>query len=257
MGLYRERGIVLRTIKLGEADRIVTLVTEGHGKLRAVAKGVRRTKSRFGARVEPLSHVALLCYEGRSLDTITQAEALEHFRPVREDLGRLSRGLCLLEVVDSVVQEGDEDPRLYQMLLGALRALAAGEAPLLVPAFFWKLLAQQGFRPSLDACATCGAAGAEALEAFDPGEGGVLCRSCRRGTRITPDALALLRRILGGDLVGVLAEGASPAGAELEHLATRAIEHHLERRLRAPGLLDPALSLWREGATAPARGRGS
>ncbi len=241
MGLYRERGIVLRTIKLGEADRIVTLVTEGHGKLRAVAKGVRRTKSRFGARVEPLSHVALLCYEGRSLDTITQAEALEHFRPVREDLGRLSRAVCLLEVVDAVVQEGDDDPRLYQMLLGALRALSAGESPLLVPAFYWKLLAQQGFRPTLDACASCGAGGdASALDAFDPGEGGVLCRSCRRGTRITSDAVALLRRILGGDLVGVLAEGPSPAGAELEHLGTRAIEYHLERRLRAPGLLDPA-----------------
>ncbi|MDQ3354317.1 MAG: DNA repair protein RecO [Actinomycetota bacterium] len=241
MGLYRERGIVLRTIKLGEADRIVTLVTEGHGKLRAVAKGVRRTKSRFGGRVEPLSHVALLCYEGRNLDTITQAEALEHFRPVREDLGRLSRALSLLEVVDAVVQEGEDDPRLYQMLLGALRTLAAGEAPLLVPAFFWKLLAQQGFRPSLDSCARCGMTGdAEALDAFDPGEGGVLCRSCRRGTRITPDAVALLRRILGGDLVGVLAEPASPDGAELEHLATRALEHHLERRLRTPGLLDPA-----------------
>ncbi len=238
MALYREQGIVLRTVKLGEADRIVTLVTAGHGKLRAVAKGVRRTKSRFGARVEPLSHVALLCYEGRNLDTITQAEALEQFRPVREDLGRLSRGLCLLEVVDAVVQEGDDDPRLYQMLLGALRALAAGETPLLVPAFFWKLLAQQGFRPSLDACASCGAQGdVEALEAFDPGEGGVLCRTCRRGTRITPAAVALLRRILGGDLVAVLAEGASPAGAELEHLATRAIEYHLERRLRVPGLL--------------------
>lgn len=241
MGLYRERGIVLRTIKLGEADRIVTLVTEGHGKLRAVAKGVRRTKSRFGARVEPLSHVALLCYEGRNLDTITQAEALEHFRPVREDLGRLGRALILLEVVDAVVQEGEDDPRLYQMLLGALRTLAAGEAPLLVPAFIWKLLDQQGFRPTLDACARCGTTGdVEALEAFDPGEGGVLCRACRRGTRITPDAVALLRRILGGDLVGVLAESATTASAELEHLATRTLEHHLERRLRTPGLLDPA-----------------
>jgi len=236
VGLYRERGIVLRTIKLGEADRIVTLVTEGHGKLRAVAKGVRRTKSRFGARLEPLSHVALLCYEGRSLDTITQAEALEHFRAVREDLDRLSRAVCLLESVDAVVQEGDDDPRLYQMLLGALRTLAAGPAPLLAPAFSWKLLAQQGVSPVLDACVRCGAG--DDLVAFDVGEGGVLCRGCRRGTRITPAALALLRRILGGDLVGVLAEGPSPAGDELEHLANRALEHHLERRLRAPGILD-------------------
>ncbi|MGI9118808.1 MAG: DNA repair protein RecO [Acidimicrobiales bacterium] len=238
MGLYRERGIVLRTIKLGEADRIVTLVTEGHGKVRAVAKGVRRTKSRFGARVEPLSHVDVLCYEGRNLDTVTQAETLEHFRPVREDLDRLGRATCLLEVVDAVVQEGEADGRLYQMLLGALRTLAAGYAPLLVPAFYWKLLSQQGFRPSLDSCAACAAS--TDLVAFDVGEGGMLCRSCRKGIRITPGALDLLRRILGGDLVAVLAEGASPAGPELEHLGTRALEHHLERRLRAPGVLDRA-----------------
>jgi len=236
VGLYREQGIVLRTIKLGEADRIVTLVTEHHGKVRAVAKGVRRTKSRFGARLEPLGHVSVLCYEGRNLDTITQAEALEHFRAVREDIDRLARAVCLLEIVDAVVQEGEEDPRLYQMLLGALRTLAAGPAPLVVPAFSWKLLAQQGFSPVLDACARCGSGGE--LVAFAAGEGGALCRSCRVGTRLTPGALALLRRILGGDLVGVLAEGPTPAGAELDRLARHALEHHLERRLRAPGVLD-------------------
>ena len=238
MALYRERGVVLRTIKLGEADRIVTLVTEGRGKLRAVAKGVRRTKSRFGGRLEPLSHVTVLCYEGRNLDTVTQAEAVEHFRPVREDLGRLGRAVCILEAVDAVVQEGEADPRLYQMLLGGLRTLAAGDAPLLVPAFFWKLLAQQGVRPALDGCATCGAS--EDLVACDAGEGGMRCRACRKGTRISPAALALLRRIFGGDLVAVLSEGPSAAGPELEHLATRALEYHLERRLKAPGVLHRA-----------------
>src|SRR5207302_2274538 len=85
MRLYRDQGVVLRTIRLGEADRIVTLVTEGHGKVRAVAKGVRKTKSRFGGRLEPLSHVSMLLYEGRELDIVTQAEALDHFRVIRED----------------------------------------------------------------------------------------------------------------------------------------------------------------------------
>ncbi len=239
MAVYSERGVVLRTLKLGEADRIITLVTERRGKVRAVAKGVRRTKSRFGGRLEPMSHVALLCYEGRNLDTITQAETLEQFRPVREDLGRWARASCILEVVDAVVQEGEDDCRLYQMLLGALRTLAGGEVPLLVPAFFWKLLAQQGFHPVVDRCAACGTADHE-LVAFDDDEGGMLCRACRRGTRVSTEALALLQRILGGDLVGVLAEAPSSAGPELEHLATRALEHHLERRLRAPGVLDRA-----------------
>jgi len=235
VAIYRDTGIVLRTIKLGEADKIITFVTERRGKVRAVAKGVRKTKSRFGARLEPLTHVAFQCYEGRNLDTVTQAETLDAFRAVREDLDRLARATALLEAVDLLVQEGDEDHRILQMLLGALRTLEAGPAPLVVPAFFWKLLAHVGFRPLLEACAGCGAP--DPLVAFDLDVGGVLCRSCAQGTRVGPDALELLRRMLGGDLVAVLAEETSPAGYEVEHLATRALEHHLERRMRSVGLL--------------------
>jgi len=227
---------VLRTIRLGESDRIVTLVTQGHGKVRAVAKGVRKTKSRFGGRLEPTSHVSLLLYEGRELDIVTQAEALDHFRVIREDLDRLGRATTMLEAVDQVAQERQPGARLYQMLVGALRALAARNAPLLVPGFFLKLLALEGFQPMLDACALCGAD--VDLVAFDVAEGGVLCRTCRRGRALSPDALDLLRRILGGDLVGALAEPASSATHEVEVLAIRAMEHHLERRLRAVSLLE-------------------
>jgi DNA repair protein RecO (recombination protein O) len=236
MALYRETGIVLRTMRLGEADRIVTLVTPGRGKVRAVAKGIRKTKSRFGGRLEPLNHVALQLYEGRSLDTITQVETIEQFRSVREDLPRLTQATTMLEVVDAVVQEGEQDPRIHQMLVGALRTLDANPSPLVVPSFFWKLLAHVGFRPLLDLCASCGTT--HDLVAFDLTEGGTLCRGCARGTRITPEALSLLRRILGGDLVAVLSEPPSQAGYEVEHLATRALEHHLERRMRSVGILD-------------------
>ena len=93
MTLFRDRGVVLRTIRLGEADRIVTLMTEQHGKVRAVAKGVRRTTSKFGSRLEPLSHVALLGWQGRGdLDIVNQVEVIDTFRPVREDLDRMARG---------------------------------------------------------------------------------------------------------------------------------------------------------------------
>ncbi len=236
MGLYRDRGIVLRTIKLGEADRIVTFATEHHGKVRAVAKGVRKTGSRFGGRLEPTRHVALQLHAGRQLDVVTQVESLDHFRAIREDLDRLARASALLEAVDQVLQEREPDPVLYRMLLGALRALAANDSPLLVPAFFWKLLAAEGVQPVVDACAVCGGAGE--LVAFDLDQGGALCRSCRRGAAVSPEALTLVRRILGGDLVAVLAEPASVAGHEVEVLATRTLEHHLERRLRSVGVLD-------------------
>ncbi len=234
--LYRDHGIVLRTHKLGEADRIVTFVTEHRGKVRAVAKGVRKTKSRFGARLEAPSHVALQLYEGRELDIVTQAESVDHFRDVRTDLDRLARAVTMLEAADQLSLEREPNPRLYRMLLGALRSLAARDSPLVPAAFFWRVLALEGFEPVVDACVTCGTT--EDLVAFDLSEGGVLCRADRRGQALSPGALDLMRRILAGRVAGVLEEPASPATVELEHLAVRALEHHIERRLRSVGLLD-------------------
>jgi DNA repair protein RecO (recombination protein O) len=241
MGLYREHGVVLRTIKLGEADRIVTLLTAGRGKVRAVAKGVRKTKSRFGSRLEPMVHVSLLLYEGRELDIVTQAETVETFRAVREDLDRLSKAQSLLEACDQVAQEGHANVRLYQMLLGALRALAAHDSPMLVPAFFLKLLAAEGFHPYLDECVVCGTV--EDLSAFDQVQGGVLCGGCARvggGLPLSDEGLGLVRLILGGDLVSALNSSPGRAPSEVSRLATRAFEQHIERRLRSVGLIDHA-----------------
>jgi DNA repair protein RecO (recombination protein O) len=243
VGLYRDQGVVLRTYRLGEADRIVVIATRTSGKVRAVAKGVRKTKSKFGGRLEPVSHVALQLYEGRELDIVTQAEAIDHFRAIREDLERLTKATTLLEAVDQVAQEGEPNARLYTMLVGALRSLAAHDSALLVPAFFWKLLALEGAQPILDECASCGASAADGrveLVAFDLADGGTLCRSCRRGMPVSPDALALIRRILGGDLAAVLRDDAGPVAHDVGALATRALEFHLERRLRSPGVLDRA-----------------
>src|ERR1700722_1402969 len=159
MSLYRDEGVVLRTYKLGEADRIVVLMTAGRGKVRAVAKGVRKTKSRFGGRLEPPNRASLLLYQGRELDVITQAETLEHYPALREDLDLLTDAMALVEAVDQVAQEGEPNAPLYRMLTGALRALAAAprRSPLLVAAFYWKLLALEGVSPVLDQCARCGA----------------------------------------------------------------------------------------------------
>src|SRR3954447_4988523 len=237
MGLYRDDGVVLRTHKLGEADRVIVLLTAQHGKLRAVAKGVRKTKSRMGGRLEPMSHVALQLYQGRGeLETVSQAESIDHFRAVRDDLDRLTKALSLLEVVDQIAPDREPVPRLHAMLLGALRALAATDAAMLVPAFYIKLLASEGVGPQVEVCVSCGSH--EDLVAFDPTEGGVLCRNCRRGFPLSAEALELLRRTLGGGLVGVLNEPPSAATHELEVLANRAMEAHLERKLRVAGIID-------------------
>jgi DNA repair protein RecO (recombination protein O) len=234
--LYRDEGIVLRTYKLGEADRIVVVLLRRRGKTRAVAKGVRKTSSRFGSRLEPGSHAALQLYEGRELDTITQAETIDHFRVLRDDLERIARVSAMLEAVDVVAQEREPTPEVYGMLLGGLRTLAAGDHPLVVPAFFFKLLAVEGYRAVVEGCVTCGRE--EDLVAFDVGEGGVLCGRHRRGVPLSPDALDLLQLVLGGRLGAALARPPSPAVVELDHLATRAVEHHLERRLRSVTVLD-------------------
>lgn len=236
MALYRDHGIVLRTHKLGESDRIITFATERHGKVRAVAKGVRKTKSKFGARLEPTSHVALQLYEGRELDIVTQAEAVDHFRAIRDDLDRLTAAITMLETVDQMSLEREPNPDLYRMLLGALRTLAVDHSALVVAGFHWKLLALEGFRPAVEGCVVCDTP--DGLVAFDPVEGGLLCSDHRRGTRLSPEAIDLLQQILGGRLGQALQAPASPATHEVAHLATRVMEHHLERRLRSVGLLD-------------------
>ncbi len=227
---YRDEGVVLRTIRLGEADRIVTLLTPEHGKVRAVAKGVRKTTSRIGARVEPLSHVSLLCWRGRELDIISQVEVLDAFRDVREDLDRLAPATTMLEVVDLASVERHPSRELFAMLVGALRTLERTASPLVLGAFCLKFLAVEGVGPVVESCARCGGA---PLVAFDPGEGGFLCGRCRRGQAVSATTVALVQQVLSGGLARALNEPSGTATAAVEHLAISAVEHHLERRLRS------------------------
>jgi DNA repair protein RecO (recombination protein O) len=238
MASYHDQGVALRTIRLGEADRIVTFITREHGKVRAVAKGVRKTKSRIGARVEPLSHVALLCWRGRDLDVVTQVEVLDHFRATREDLDRLSQAMTMLEIIDQVTFEHNPAPETYALLVGALRALDVNGSPLTLGAFCWKLLVLEGVVPIVDSCAHCGEKAP--LVAFDPAEGGFLCETHRRGQAVSQDVVELVRRVLNGGLARVLKEPASPAGIALESLGASAVEHHLDRRLRSMHYIDRA-----------------
>ena len=139
----------------------------------------------------------------------------------------------MLEVVDQVGQERHANPRLYEMVVRAIAALAERNSPMVAPAFFLKVLALEGSAPMLDGCVSCGQDDDAQLVAFDIVEGGVLCRSCRRGRPLSPDGLVLLRRTLGGGLSGVLAEPRSAVTDEVTALATEAMEAHLDRRLRS------------------------
>jgi DNA repair protein RecO (recombination protein O) len=161
VSLYRDDGIVLRTQKLGEADRIVTVLARKSGRIRAVAKGVRRTKSRFGARLEPFTHVDLMLYTGRSLDVITQAETVRSYGDaLSADYPRYTTGTAMLETAERFTTV-EKEPALRQFLLlvGGLRTLVEGghEPRLVLDAYLLRSLAVAGYAPALDECAICGA----------------------------------------------------------------------------------------------------
>ncbi len=241
MALYRDDAVVVRTYKLGEADRIVVLFSRGRGKIRAVAKGVRRTRSKFGSRLEPGSVVQLQLYEGRNLDIVTQAERLFSLPNLRTDLDSYGRAAILLEAVDQVANEGDSNPALFKLLTGALRELNESGSPVVVPAFVAKLLALEGVQPMVDACVSCGAT--TDLVAMQLHEGGVLCQRCRHGGQpITEAARVALSHVFEGRVRHVLDTTTPAVARELEALAARMIEQHIEKRLRASAVLDEQLN---------------
>ncbi len=236
MGLYRDEAIVLRTQKLGEADRIVTLLTRGSGRVRAVAKGVRRTTSRFGSRLEPFTHVDLQLAEGRSLDVVTQAETLSPFAGrIGSDYERYTAGTVMLETAERLVVE-DKQPALQQFLLlvGALRAMCeTGRPPAQVlDSFLLRSLAVSGYAPSFDACARCGLEGPH--RAFSPAAGGMLCPRCKVPGTASParETVALLGALLAGDW-DVVATSDVRHRREATTLVSAYLSWHLERGLKS------------------------
>lgn len=236
MTLYRDDAVVLRTHKLGEADRIVTLFSRNRGKIRAVAKGVRRTKSKFGARLEPASVIHGQFYEGRNLDIVTQAETAQRHIELRRDLDRFGRAAIMLEVVDQISLEDESNPALYKLLVGALAELERDGNPLVIPAFAAKLLTLEGVQPLLDTCVRCGEQ--ENLIALDLHLGGILCDACSSGEPITEAARLALCDVFAGRVRHVLDTTSPAIAAELEAIGSRMIEQHLERRLRSVRVLD-------------------
>jgi len=204
--LYRDDGIVLRTQQLGEADRIITVLGRKTGRIRAVAKGIRRTKSRFGARLEPFTHVDLMLHPGRSLDVITQAEVIRPYgQPLAVDYPRYTAGVAMLETAERFTPV-EKEPALRQLLLliGGLRALAEKEHDprLVLDAFLLRSLAVAGYAPALAECALCGAPGGDRrLPAFAIAAGGMVCSACRPPGAASPAAatVALMLALLHGD----------------------------------------------------------
>ncbi len=238
MALRNDQGIVLRGYPFGEADRVVVVLSPNHGKVRAVAKGVRKTKSRFGGRLEPFNHVDLVLYEGRNLDTITQVEVIESFPRLRSDLAAVTAASTMVEAADVVAQEGESSHRLFLLVQRGLRALeAGGGGPDLVTSFLLKLADVVGMAPALVACASCGRQ--DRLARFSFAGGGVVCDRCRveGAVRLRPGITERLAALAGADLAE-LPPGGEAVATEAMGVARRFVEHHLERHLMSLGVLE-------------------
>lgn len=232
---------MLRTHKLGEADRILTLLTHSNGQVRAVAKGVRRTASRFGGRLEPYNHVALQLYRGRSLHTVTQAESLHAFgAALAADYDKYTRAAVMVEVAERLTSEDDMATQQYLLLVGALHALAAGRLPanLVVDSYLLRALALGGWAPSFYDCAVCGAGGPQPYFAIPAG--GAVCEICRPAGAAHPpaDSMRLLGALLSGDWAEACAIDAAAQNAASGLVAAH-VQYTMERRLRSLPFIPP------------------
>jgi DNA repair protein RecO (recombination protein O) len=224
---------------LGEADRILTLFTPDMGKLRAVARGVRRTKSRMGGHLEPLTHVSVSVAHGKSLDTITEAETIHSFRGLKEDLGRVSRALYVAELVDGFSAEHSPSPNVYRLMLEALHRLQGSSGSGQIIRYFEvQLLRLSGFGPELLQCVECRSDIEPGDHLFSSAKGGVLCQRCRpsSGEALLPlslNGMKVLRYLQREGYAGAAALTVPQAlEDELERVLVSYTRYVLDRELK-------------------------
>lgn len=241
MGLYRDQAVVIRTSRLGEADRIITLLTREHGRIRAVAKGVRRTKSKFGARLEPASTVDVQLHTGKTFDIITEAVSRENFGDeLSADYQKWTIASAILETAERFTLNEQEPSReQYLLVVGALGSLARDEHPpsLVLDAFLLRSLAVGGYAPALESCFRCESGGPHRF--FSLAGGGSVCGQCRPSgsATVSPEALALMGALLTGkwsaaDSIELKVQ------REASGIVAAYLQFHLERSLRSLPLVE-------------------
>ena len=243
--VYKTPAIVLRQRKLGDADKILTLYTANLGKIEAVAKGVRKTRSRLAGHVEPLTQATFMLAKGKSLDIVTQVETIESFQPVRDDLDRLSRALYTAELIDRFTEPHEEQFVLYRLLLDTLRRVGA-RPDIDTPVRFFEmaLLNLLGYRPELEECVVCRGRLEPVTNYWSAAAGGVVCAGCRRHVEgelrsVSVNALKMLRLLLHGRFEDVARVGVRQDLAdELERSMREYVRWVLERDVRSSAFID-------------------
>ncbi len=245
MALYRDEGIVIRTQKLGEADRIITLFTREHGRVRAVAKGVRRTKSKFGARLEPASHVDIQLYTGKTFDVVTQVETVENYGDaISSDYQKWTIASSILEAAERFsANEGEPALQQFLLLSGALKALAheSHDPSLILDAYLLRSLSIAGYAPSMTICSRCEAPGPHKY--FSLVGGGSVCAECKPSASATPapETLTLMSDLLTSNWNGA-DQSQIRNRREASGLIAAYLQWHLERGLKSLPMVERASS---------------
>lgn len=236
MAVYRDQAVVLRAQKLGEADRIITLLTKDHGRVRAVAKGVRKAASRFGARLEPLNLIDIQCHVGRSMDTVTQVETIAAYgASASADYAQWTAGQAMLETADRLVPADHEPvPQQFLLLVGGLKSLVTAEHDpgLILDAYLIRSMSVAGWASSFDNCARCDEPGPHRW--FSISSGGALCGECKVPGSATPafETMQLLGSLLTGDWA-VADNSETRHRREATGIVAAHLQWHLEREVRS------------------------
>jgi len=241
---YQTEAIIIKKIKLGEADRILTLYTPYLGKIRAVARGVRRPRSKLAGHLELLTHSLVSLARGRNLDTITGSQTINSFLPLKSDLKLTSCGLYATELVDQFTADHIENYPLFQLLLETMQRLCrGGDNELVLRYFELHLLNQVGYRPQLQQCVSCRRPLEPTTNSFCPGAGGMLCPSCCQSQPLTRpvsvNALKVLRLLQSSDYDTVVKlKMDSELCHQLEMMMRDYLRYLLEREVKSTAWLD-------------------
>lgn len=242
--VYKTEAIVLRDTRLGEADRLVTLYTLRHGKVRAVARGALRPRSRLGGHLQPLSHCQLMLAQGKGLDIVTGSQIIDPFLPLRRDLVGQARGFYLMELMDGFCPEAMESPSLFRLLLDTLERLCrSGDGERVLRRFEVRLLDCTGFGPELRRCLGCAQPLEPVTNYLSPSAGGLLCPHCAPAQPpahpLSANAVKVLRLLRAADMDTVDRLKLSPGlAAEMEAALKGYIQFVLERRLKSSAWLE-------------------
>ena len=242
---YQTEAIIIKKVKLGEADRILTLYTPHLGKLQGVAKSVRKPKSKLAGHLELLTHSQVSLARGRNIDTITGSQTINSFVPLKTDLWLSSCALYVIELVEQFAPEHMENYPLFQLLRDTLLRLCQGiDTTITLRYFEMQLLAESGYLPQLDECVSCHSVLTPTTNYFAPGVGGLLCPSCRHDQNLTyypisVDALKVLRFLQRQDFdTASRLKMSNEVSHDVEQVLTRYIRYILEREVKSVSWLD-------------------